>query len=374
MQQYVEHVCRDIVRAEAAAVSFRGDLDQHVDTVYLGGGTPTTLAPEHLSQLFYAVRSAFSVTANAEITVECAPGTLSPEILDALLRNRVNRVSFGVQSFVEAEVRAVGRTHTRDSVLSDIDRLRAAGIHNISVDLIAGLPHQTAASWRESLEVALATNVPHISVYMLEVDEDSRLGREVIAGGVRYHAHDVPDDDRAAEFYSAACERFEAAGIQQYEISNFARPGFESKHNLKYWTRQPYLGFGLDAHSMLPASNGPANAVRFSTTDDLTEFLPSPSSGPHVTRVAKSEAIEEEFFLGLRLNRGIDLSEISEKLNCQLPVEFVDAVAELTQAGLLYSEGRRIRLMPRGRLLSNEVFARFIHLEGETAAPQLASC
>src|SRR3954466_16206536 len=223
MQRYVDRVCGDIAHAEAAAISLGTHLDQHGDTIYLGGGTPTTLAPEQLSQLFSAVGKAFDVTAHAEITVECAAGTLSPEILDTLLRNGVNRISLGVQSFIEAEARAVGRNHTRKIVLADIERLRGAGIHNISIDLIAGLPHQTVTSWSESLEVALATNVPHISVYMLEVDEDSRLGREVIAGGVRYHAHDVPDDDSAAEFYTRACDRFEAAGIHQYEISNFAR-------------------------------------------------------------------------------------------------------------------------------------------------------
>src|SRR3954471_2758386 len=294
MQRYVDRVCGDIAHAEAAAISLGTHLDQHVDTIYLGGGTPTTLAPEQLSQLFSAVGKAFDVTAHAEITVECAAGTLSPEILDTLLRNGVNRISLGVQSFIEAEARAVGRNHTRKIVLADIERLRGAGIHNISIDLIAGLPHQTVTSWSESLEVALATNVPHISVYMLEVDEDSRLGREVIAGGVRYHAHDVPDDDSAAEFYTRACDRFEAAGIHQYEISNFARNGFESKHNLKYWARQPYLGFGVDAHSMLSASNEPLEAVRFSATDDLNQFLRSPSPQAQVTRIGKSEAIEEE--------------------------------------------------------------------------------
>ena len=167
----------------------------------------------------------------------------------------MNRVSLGVQSFIDKEASSVARLHTREITLDDIARLRTAGIENISVDLIAGLPHQTRESWEDSLSETIATGVPHVSVYMLEVDEDSRLGRELIAGGTKYHAHFVPDDDLTADLYERAVERLNGAGIRQYEISNFARAGLESQHNLKYWTRQPYLGFGVDAHSMLLASS-----------------------------------------------------------------------------------------------------------------------
>ncbi len=193
----------------------------------------------------------FEVQPDAEVTVECAPGTLNGATLESLLRCGVNRVSLGVQSFVDQEAAAVGRLHKRATVLEDIARLRAAGIANINIDLIAGLPHQTAESWDFSLAETIATGAPHVSVYMLEVDEDSRLGRELLAGGTRYHAHFVPDEEAMADFYLAACDRLASAGIAQYEISNFARAGFESRHNLKYWTRQPYFGFGVDAHSML---------------------------------------------------------------------------------------------------------------------------
>ena len=207
------------------------------------------------------------------------PARSASEILDTLLRCGVNRVSLGVQSFVDKESSSVGRLHTRAVTLDDIARLRAAGIGNIGIDLIAGLPHQTAESWDFSLSETLATGVPHVSVYMLEVDEDSRLGNELLAGGSRYHAHFVPDDDLTADLYLAACERLEKGGVQQYEISNFARPvthgiGLrDSRHNLKYWTRQPYLGFGVDAHSMLIASDRRraegVEAVRFATPDSL---------------------------------------------------------------------------------------------------------
>ncbi len=221
----------------------------------------------------------------------------------------MNRVSLGVQSFVDQEAASVGRLHKREIVLDDIARLRAAGIANINVDLIAGLPHQTRESWERSLDELIATGVPHASVYMLEVDEDSRLGRELIAGGQKYHAHFVPDDDLTAEFYETACERLNAAGIEQYEISNFARAGYESRHNLKYWTRQPYLGFGVDAHSMLRSAGG---AVRFSNPDALEKYVAG--AAQDCIAVSAEAALQEAFFLGLRLNRGIDLAEIAARV------------------------------------------------------------
>ncbi len=183
-------------------------------------------------------------------------------MIEVLQRCGVNRVSLGVQSFVDIEAASVGRLHQRATVLDDVARLRAAGIENINIDLIAGLPHQNAESWEFSVAEAIATGAPHVSVYMLEVDEDSRLGRELMAGGTKYHAHFVPDDELTADFYESACQRLDGAGVIQYEISNFARPGWESRHNLKYWTRQPYMGFGVDAHSMLISASTRGGAIR----------------------------------------------------------------------------------------------------------------
>ena len=370
---YVARVCEDIGRSGEVAARLGAQIERDVDTVYLGGGTPTVLTPAQLERMFATLRGQFDVTADAEITVECAPGTLSDEMLDALLRCGVNRVSLGVQSFVDRESRAVGRLHTRDVTMSDIARLRGAGIENLNVDLIAGLPHQTCESWRYSVDEAIATGVPHASVYMLEVDEDSRLGQELIAGGTRYHAHFVPDDDATADFYVEACERLDAAGVWQYEISNFAQPGCESRHNLKYWTRQPYLGFGVDAHSMLPAGRG---AIRVAQPDSLEAFIAAgaasgsgelPVAGaqsPIVTRVDEGGALEESFFLGLRLNRGVDLQGLASRFGTSAIAAFDKPIAELLDARLLERAGSRLRLTERGRLLSNEVFQRFV----ETAA------
>ena len=254
-ERYVDRVCADIENSRKTAAEMGGELEHEVDSIYLGGGTPTVLASAQLERIFTTVRRQFDVSAQAEVTVECAPGTLTSAMVETLLRCGVNRVSLGVQSFVDQEAAVVGRLHNRATVLEEITRLRSAGISNINIDLIAGLPHQTAESWDFSLSEAIATGAPHASVYMLEVDEDSRLGSELLAGGARYHAHFVPDEEATADFYLAACSRFQSSGTKQYEISNFAREGFESLHNLKYWTRQPYLGFGVDAHSMLISSD-----------------------------------------------------------------------------------------------------------------------
>jgi oxygen-independent coproporphyrinogen-3 oxidase len=352
---YAERVCADIQRVRQTASAIGGVLDRRADSVYLGGGTPTTLSPEQIGRIFAVLHQEFEIDPAAEITVECAPGSLAPRMLEALVRAGVNRVSLGVQSFVDAEAAAVGRLHTRAAVLDDIVRLRAAGIANINIDLIAGLPHQTTASWQASLDETIAAGVPHVSVYMLEVDEDSRLGRELIAGGTRYHAHFVPDEDAVADFYGQACAGLDAAGIAQYEISNFARPGMESKHNLKYWTRQPYLGFGLDAHSMLEAQSG---AVRFSTSDSLEEFM----AGAPLERslVSSRDALEETFFLGLRLTRGVDLKTVSARFGMDAEGVFGDTIRELESSGMLERKDDIVRLTPTGRLLSNEVFQRFI--------------
>jgi oxygen-independent coproporphyrinogen-3 oxidase len=356
--RYVDRVCADVADAHKVAKEIGGQFEHEVDSIYLGGGTPTVLEAGQLQRMFDAVRAQFSVRPDAEVTVECAPGTLSPEVLQALLRCGVNRVSLGVQSLVDAEAAAVGRLHKRATVLEDIARLRAAGITNINVDLIAGLPHQTAESWQQSLDETLATGAAHISVYMLEVDEDSRLGREVIAGGTRYHAHFVPDEEATADFYLAACDLLEASGIAQYEISNFARPGSESRHNLKYWTRQPYLGFGVDAHSMLRSATPEADAMRFAAADILEKYVAGSPLQSAV--ISHASALEESFFLGLRLNRGVNLRDVTATFGQQAADTVSPAIAELINDDLLHRDGDRIRLTPRGRLLSNEVFQRFL--------------
>jgi oxygen-independent coproporphyrinogen III oxidase len=365
-QRYVDRVCADMEAAAMTAKQMSGEFEREVDSIYLGGGTPTVLDGVQLERLFAAVRDTFTVLPSAEVTVECAPGTLSDAAIETLLRCGVNRVSLGVQSFVDQEAAAVGRLHKREIVLEEIARLRAGGVENINVDLIAGLPHQTRESWGLSLQETIATRVPHVSVYMLEIDEDSRLGRELIAGGTKYHAHFVPDENVTADLYEMACDRLNAAGIAQYEISNFAREGCESRHNLKYWTRQGYFGFGVDAHSMLRASDG--SAVRFSTADALEEYV----AGAELkrTHVDRSAALEEVFFLGLRLNRGVDLAAVATEFGGDAVSQFSETIGDLTEAGLIERDDSSIRLTSRGRLLSNEVFEKFLRADGAIMQPR----
>jgi oxygen-independent coproporphyrinogen-3 oxidase len=366
-QRYVDRVSADMKRANPTLTQMAGRIERVIDSIYFGGGTPTVLDNTQLQQLFVTTSQNFEVQPDAEITVECAPGTLTPAVIDSLQRCGVNRVSLGVQSFVDQEAAAVGRLHNRNTVLDDIARLRAAGITNINIDLIAGLPHQTVDSWTFSLEETIASEAPHASVYMLEVDEDSRLGRELIAGGTRYHAHFVPDEDVTADLYLMACERLEAAGVGQYEISNFARSDYQSRHNLKYWTRQPYLGFGVDAHSMLPGSESGVEAVRFSFPDSLDKYF---VGGPlNRIQISPRAALEETFFLGLRLIRGVNLRQVAATFGEDAIAGFSETIADFVLTGLMERQEDVIRLTSQGRLLSNEVFERFISCPtGEVSA------
>jgi len=363
--RYIDRLTHDLATAGAWAAQMGVDLPRRVDTVYLGGGTPSLLAPDLLARLFAAMRSHFDFDPDAEITVECAPGQLPNETLAALAAAGVNRVSLGVQSFIDSEAHASGRLHSRAIVADDLARLRAAGVANLNVDLIAGLAGQTFASWQQSLDILIESAVPHASVYMLEVDEDSRLGREMLSGGARYRAGLVPSDDAIAQMYSTAIDQLNQAGIAQYEISNFSRPGFESRHNMRYWQRRPYLGLGLDASSMLRAtpekgdSSGPRYVLRSTTTDELKTFLDSPAS-PETAWLSPLSQHEEAWFLGLRLNAGVSVSALQREFGPALVAPALEVVTRLAGNGLLTHTRGKVRLTPQGRLLSNDVFQDFL--------------
>jgi oxygen-independent coproporphyrinogen-3 oxidase len=317
------------VRAELSGVSW----PWIPETVYLGGGTPSLVDPSVFLDLVPG-------RPWKEATIEAAPGSLTDDRVAAWTRAGIDRVSLGVQSFVQRELARTGRKHTADVVASDVAMLRAAGISSINIDLIAGLPGQTAGSWAESLSWIEKLDAPHASVYMLEVDEDSRLGQEILLGGKRYGASDVPSDDLIAEMYETAVERLARVGLARYEISNFARPGFESRHNLKYWKREPYLGFGADAHSF-------DGEWRWSNAESAAEYV---AGGRARDRVA-ADAVGERFFLGLRLMEGIEGS-----------APFQDVVERFVRDGLMEMVGGRVRLTGRGVMVSNEVFAEFVGL------------
>lgn len=313
------------------------------ETVYLGGGTPSRLDPGSLAALLAAIPG----RPYLEATLEAAPATF-PHSHAALWREAgINRVSLGVQSFVESESRRSGRRHTAQNVAEDVAALRRAGIENFNIDLIAGLPGQTSASWRTSLESTARLAAPHVSVYMLEIDEDSRLGREVLFNGERYGAPDVPSESAITDFYETAVDFLQAEGIERYEISNFARPGFASLHNLKYWQLAPYLGFGADAHSFDGIS-------RWANVEDAAEYVRLVEAGlsPRTTP-EPAHLSEEKFFVSLRLASGIRPTA-AERERYSAPLD------RFLAEGLLEERDGALRLTNRGVLLSNEVFQEFL--------------
>lgn len=309
------------------------------ETVYFGGGTPS-LMPQ---SLFTQVMAEIPREKLSEITLECAPGTLTEEAVQAWARSGVNRISLGVQSFVAEELRLTGRRHTAGTVQHDIQLLGNQGLSNVNLDLIAGLPEQTSASWDVSLDWIERLQPPHVSVYIFEQDEDSRLGKELLLGGARYGASRMPSEELMADLYEQAVARLAQLGLQRYEISNFARAGFESRHNLKYWQLAPYIGFGLDAHSF-------DGARRWSNPDSLAKYLNSPLDQAESTATDPSE---ERFFVGLRLMRGIEPTEAEW-------TRFAQSIETWIEAGMLERDGVRLRLSAAGVLLSNEIFQEFV--------------
>ena len=322
------------------------------DTVYFGGGTPSLLEPRHLSEMMDVIRERFGGGNGEqlqEVTLEADPETVTEEKAAAWVGAGINRVSLGVQSFEDRELAAAGRMHRREDVYRAAKILRAAGIANISFDLIAGLAHQTSASWSQSLDELAELAPEHVSIYLLEVDEGSRLGREVLAGGKRYSAGAIPSDDAMAEFYEEACERLEKLTYRHYEISNWAKAGFESKHNLKYWRREPYLGFGAGAHSF-------SGTERWANVHDAAEYVAAMAAGKRPVEqyevLTEEGALEEELFLGLRQLEGIDLARIEEEYGVELGTRFESLVG----AGLVERDGDWVRLTPGRVSVSNEVF------------------
>jgi len=369
-----------------------------VDTVYFGGGTPSLLDPAALARILDALHHVFhfvrpsderppsatchsacpepseresrtgtdrveeSAFASPEVTLEADPETITPDKAAAWLAAGFDRISLGAQSFNDAELRAAGRMHRRDDIFTAVHTLRAAGFDNISMDLIAGLPHQTRATWEESVSELFNLGPEHISIYMLEIDEGSRLGTESLAGGVRYGAQAIPPDDAVADFYESACARLAAAGYDHYEISNWAcprgqaLPSRRSRHNLKYWRREPYVGFGAGAHSF-------DGTRRWANVHDAAQYVACIERGisprEQIEEVTPAQALEEELFLGLRQLDGIDLARLEREYNGSTAA-LSDRISALRSQGLVELSGTRIRLAPDRLAVSNEVFVELL--------------
>lgn len=324
-----------------------------VDTIYFGGGTPSLLAPAQAALILEAVRSRFRVRADAEVTMEMNPGTVTLDALREFRRLGVNRASFGAQTFDDAQLKRLGRTHTADDVRKTFSLLREAGFTNINFDLIAGLPAQTLPAWSHNLEEALALRPEHLSFYILEVHEGTPLAEQIRRG-----AEPRPDDDLAAEMYRMMLEHAAVAGYEHYEISNLCLPGYESRHNTKYWTHDAVYGFGCSAHSY------DGRRTRWSNERDAARYTELIETGRspvvETTPLDERDARAETIFLGLRLMRGVSLAEYRARFGSDLRDEYADDLARLSEAGLIELNDDLLRLTASGALFSNEVFVTFV--------------
>lgn len=352
---YIGSVRREIAQhaelLSAAGVSWPTSATQ-VDTIYIGGGTPSLLNPDLLTALLHEIQQTFACIWE-DVTLEADPETIEPDKAFQWASASINRISFGSQSFVDDELKSAGRMHRSADIYKAVPILRSAGIRNISFDLIAGLPKQTHESWRYSVSETIALSPEHVSIYMMEIDAGSRLGLEVLQHGSRYSARELPTEEAMAEFYELAQRELKAAGYEQYEISNWAKPGFASRHNLKYWRREPYIGFGAGAHSF-------SGTQRWANLHDASTYVSAIASGKpaiqNVQSVTAELALEEELFLGLRQLAGVDLGRIER----QYGVNLKEKVGRLASSGMVEKEGDVLRLAPAKLNVSNEILVELL--------------
>ena len=326
---------------------------ENVDTIYFGGGTPSLLAPAQLERVLAAVHDSFKIATDSEITLEINPGSATLDKLSAFRSLGVNRASFGAQTFDDAELAKLGRSHNAVDALRTFAELRNADFANVSFDLIAGLPGQTLGGWERNIQQALALAPEHLSFYLLEVHSGTPLAEHIRRG-----IQPQPDEDLAGVMYEWMLEQALDAGYEHYEISNLCRPGFHSRHNVKYWTAAPYYGFGCSAHSY------DGDTRRWSNQRDVLKYVEMVESGasPVVEeqQLSATDVRAEAVFLGLRMMQGVDLRRYRESFGVDLRDEHADDLDRFCKAGLVELDGDLIRLTRTGALLSNEVFAAFV--------------
>ncbi len=324
-------------------------LELAADTIYCGGGTPSLLDPGQVSKILDAIRARFDISDNAEITMEMNPATVTSETLAAYRSFGVNRASFGVQTFDDRALKLLARGHTASDARNTFRLLRDAGFDNISFDLIAGLPGQTLRQWERNLDEALAMQPEHLSLYLLEIHEGTPLAEQLRSG-----RQPQPDPELAAEMYELMLDRLAAAGYEQYEISNFSRPGFESRHNSKYWTLDPVYGFGVSAHSF-------DSRRRYANERDTAKYVELIANSGSAEVMSEDIDIGSEFvFLGLRLEKGVDLAEYARQFGVDLMKKYEAELIGANEAGLIEIIDGQLRLTRKGKLFSNEVFSVFV--------------
>jgi oxygen-independent coproporphyrinogen-3 oxidase len=347
VERYVSALCREIESFSNPKSKLQNPL--LVDTIYFGGGTPSLLSPEQVLKIVSTVHDKFQIATNSEVTMEMNPATVTAETLAGYRSLGVNRASFGVQTFDDRELKLLARGHDANDARQTFDLLREAGFQNISFDLIAGLPGQTLDRWRRNLEEAIAMRPEHLSLYILEVHEGTPLAEQLRSG-----RRPPPDESLAAEMYELMLDKLGSAGYEQYEISNFAQPGFESRHNSKYWRLEPVFGFGVSAHSF-------DGAERYANERDTASYVAAiETSGTAEVSRERIDAASESAFLGLRLTSGIDLREYRDEFDVDLEAKYSDELAGVMADGLVESTDHRLRLTRKGMLFSNEVFSIFV--------------
>ncbi|GAB4238493.1 MAG: radical SAM family heme chaperone HemW [Deltaproteobacteria bacterium] len=334
---------------------FPGEADVPADTVYFGGGTPTVLGPDRLSRLLAAIRSRFPVTEGAEISVEANPGTVTGEDFVHLREGGFTRVSLGVQSFRLATLSALGRIHSVTDVRAAYRDARRAGFPSVGIDLIFGNPGQREADWREDLDLAVTFLPDHLSAYALSPEPGTPIHGAIARGEVA-----LPDDDTVARMYDAARETLLAAGYRHYEISNFARPGKECRHNRKYWRRDGYLGLGPSAHGLLFPGESAPHGLRTSNPPSLSAYAGALGEGRLPWKEAcacdREDAWKDALIFGLRTAEGVSLPSVEDR-NGPPPERLREAVDRRIASGLMLREGDRLRLPERYWFVSNEVLA-----------------
>lgn len=327
-------------------------LESPLKTVYVGGGTPTSLSPDQLTQLLQIIEAHLPMDTNVEYTFEANPEDLTKEKLSLLKQYGVNRLSIGVQTFDNVVLQEIGRTHRKNEVLEGIAIAKEIGLHNMSIDLMYALPKQTLEKVKESVEIALQLEIPHLSLYSLIVEPKTVFYNQMRKGKLK-----LPTQDLEADMYDYIIDTLKNHGYNQYEISNFAKEGFESKHNLTYWDNDEYYGFGAGAHSYL-------GATRRGNFGPLKKYMEKVEAGclPVIEEniLSKKEQMEEELFLGLRKTKGVGLNKFEEKFGISLLIVYREQIADLQGKGLIECTDTHIRLTEKGRFLGNEVFQAFI--------------
>ncbi len=347
--ELAERYVRALVQ-EIRSSSYAGQL---VDTIYFGGGTPSLLHPSQLDRILFALFEHFKIDEAPEITLEINPGSVNSEKLREFRSLGINRASFGAQTFDDAELAKLGRSHTAADTLKTFADLRSSGFANVSFDLIAGLPGQTLEQWKRNIKQALELHPEHLSFYLLEVHSGTPLAEHIRRG-----LQPVPDDDLAGVMYQWMLEHASAAGYEHYEISNLCVPDFHSRHNVKYWTAAPYYGFGCSAHSY------DGETRRWSNHRDVLKYVELIENGmPAVVeeqQLSQNDVRAEALFLGMRLMRGVNVRRYRDSFGVDLRDAHGEELDRFCKAGLLEFDGDLMRLTRTGALLSNEVFAAFV--------------